>query len=94
MRCYPKPHKFYGGLDVHARTMYLCILNQEGEIVLHRQMKAAPEPVRKAIAPDREDLVVAVAWTLDLVLARRPLRPGTDALWPRPRPLSASDPRR
>jgi transposase len=72
MRFYTKPHKFYCGIDLHARTMYLCILNQDGEIVLHRNMKAAPEPFLKAIAPYREDLVVAVEciltwyWLADL----------------------------
>ena len=40
--------------------MYLCILDRDGEIVLHRNMKAAPEPFLKAIAPYREDLVVCV----------------------------------
>ena len=50
----------------------LCILNQDGEIVLHRNMKAAPEPFLKAIAPDQEDLVVCVEclftwyWLADL----------------------------
>jgi hypothetical protein len=38
----------------------LWILNQDGEIVLHRHMKAAPEPFRKAIAPYQEDLVGCV----------------------------------
>ena len=33
---------------------------QDGEICLHRNMKAAPEPFLKAIAPYREGLVVAV----------------------------------
>jgi transposase len=72
MRFYTKPHKFYGGIDLHARTMYLCLLNQDGESVLHRNMKAAPEPFLKAIAPSREDLVVAVEclltwyWLADL----------------------------
>ena len=72
MRFYTKPHKFYCGIDLHARTMYLCILNQDGEIVLHRNMKAAPEPFLKAIAPYREDLVVCVEciftwyWLADL----------------------------
>ena len=52
--------------------MYLCILNQDGEIVLHRNRKAAPDPFLKAIAPYREDLVVAVEclftwyWLADL----------------------------
>ena len=69
MRFYTMQHKFYGGIDLHARTMYLCVLNQAGEILLHRNMKAAPEPFLKAITPYREDLVVCVEWTLHLVLA-------------------------
>jgi transposase len=52
--------------------MYLCVLNQTGEILRHRNMKAAPEPFLKAIAPYREDLVVCVEciftwyWLADL----------------------------
>jgi transposase len=52
--------------------MYLCILNQDGEIVLHRNMQAAPEPFLKAVAPYRDGLVVAVEciftwyWLADL----------------------------
>jgi hypothetical protein len=40
--------------------MYICILSHEGEILLPRNMKAAPEPFLKAMAPYREGLVVAV----------------------------------
>jgi transposase len=52
--------------------MYVCVLNQAGEVLLHRHMKASPEPFLKAIAPDREDLVVCVEciftwyWLADL----------------------------
>jgi hypothetical protein len=52
--------------------MYVCIVNQEGEILLRRNMNAAPEPFLKAIAPYREGLVVAVeclltwCWLADL----------------------------
>jgi hypothetical protein len=52
--------------------MYVCILNQDGEIMLHRNMKARPEPFLKAIAPSREAMVVAVEclctwyWLADL----------------------------
>jgi transposase len=72
MRFYTEQHKFYCGIDLHARSMYLCILNQEGEILLHRNMPAGPEPFLKAIAPYREDLVVCVEciftwyWLADL----------------------------
>jgi transposase len=60
MRFYTKPHKFSGGIDLHARTMYLGVLNQHGEGLLHRQMQAAPEPCLQAMAPSRADLVVCV----------------------------------
>jgi transposase len=52
--------------------MYVCILRHDGEILLHRNMKAAPEPFLKAIAPYRDGLVVAVEciftwyWLADL----------------------------
>ena len=75
MRFYTTQHTFYCGIDLHARTMYLCVLNQAGEILLHRNMKAGPEPFLKAIAPYREDLVVCVEclftwyWLADLCTA-------------------------
>jgi predicted NBD/HSP70 family sugar kinase len=60
MRFYTKQHKAYCGIDLQARTMYLCLLNQDGEILRHRNMKTRPEMFLKAIAPYREDLVGAV----------------------------------
>ncbi|MBM3226194.1 MAG: IS110 family transposase [Candidatus Tectomicrobia bacterium] len=72
MRFYNTPHHFYCGIDLHARSMYLCILNQDGEMLVHRNMQAAPEPFLKAIAPYRDGLVVAVEciftwyWLADL----------------------------
>src|SRR5215510_8759785 len=66
------PHQFYCGIDLHARTMYVCIMHHDGEIMLHRNMQAAPEPFLQAIAPYREGLVVAVEclftwyWLADL----------------------------
>jgi transposase len=72
MRFYTTQHQFYCGIDLHARTMYVCILNQAGEILVHRDMKASPETFLQAIAPYREDIVVAVEciftwyWLADL----------------------------
>src|SRR5215831_11770832 len=60
MRFYTKQHKAYCGIDLHARSMYMCILSQDGEILLHRNMKTSPEMFLKAIAPYREELVVCV----------------------------------
>ena len=72
MRFYTKQHQFYCGIDLHARSMYVCMVSQEGEILVHRNMKAAPEPFLKTVAPYRDGLVVAVEciftwyWLADL----------------------------
>jgi transposase len=75
VRFYSGRRGFYCGIDLHARSMYLCILSYEGEIILHQNMPAAPEPFLKAIAPYRPDLVVGVEciftwyWLADLCRA-------------------------
>ncbi len=72
MRFYTNQHRYYCGIDLHARSMYLCILDQQGEILLHRNMGSAPDSFLKAIAPYREDIAVAVEciftwyWLADL----------------------------
>ena len=60
MRFYPQQPPFPCGIDLHARSMSVCIVNHDGDIVLHKHMKAAPEPFLKAMAPYRAGLVVAV----------------------------------
>ena len=60
MRFYTNTHKHYCGIDLHARTMYVCILDSEGTILLHRNMPCDPEKFLRALAPYRDDLVVAV----------------------------------
>jgi transposase len=59
MRFYTTQHPCYCGIDLHARTMYVCLLDQTGETLLHRNMKATPEALLKAIAPYRDQLVMA-----------------------------------
>ena len=72
MRFYTKQHPFYCGIDLHARTMYVCILSQEGEIVVHRNMPTSPDALLKTIAPYRAQIVIAVEciftwyWLADL----------------------------
>ena len=61
---YPTQHPLYGGIDLHARTMYVCMLGQDGEGVLHRNMPARPDALLKAMAPSRDHMVIAVACLL------------------------------
>jgi len=72
MRFYTTQHPFYCGIDLHARMMYVCLLDQSGEILVHRNMKTDPDTFLKAIAPYRQGIVVAVEcmftwyWLADL----------------------------
>jgi len=75
VRFYTDQHGFYCGIDLHARSMYLCILSQDGEVVLHQNMKTKPEAFLKAVTPYRENLIVGVEcifcwyWLADLCAA-------------------------
>ncbi len=51
MRFYTKMHKFYCGIDLHARSMYLCILDQEGNTLVHRNMPTHGDRFLKIIIP-------------------------------------------
>lgn len=72
MRFYIKQHKFYCGIDLHAENMYLCVLNQAGETLLHKNIKTQRDVFLRAIQPYMEDIVVAVEcmftwyWVADL----------------------------
>jgi hypothetical protein len=63
-RCDTNQHPFSWGSDLQARSMSVCIVSHDGKILLHRTRQAAPAPCRKAVAPSREGLVVAVACRL------------------------------
>jgi transposase len=72
MRFYQKEHQFYCGVDLHARSMYLCILDQAGTIVFHKNLAADPFTFLEAVTPFRDGLVVAAEcmfawyWLADL----------------------------
>jgi hypothetical protein len=51
MRFYNQQHRFYCGVDLHARTMYLCILDEVGQVVYDKNLAADPDAFLKAIAP-------------------------------------------
>ena len=72
MRFYTQQHRYYCGIDLHARRMYICILDSEGTVRVHRNGPATREHLLATIAPYREGLVVAVEciftwyWVADL----------------------------
>ena len=60
MRFYHGQHQHWCGIDLHARTMYVCILDAQGQVLVHKNLRAAPEAFLETIEPYREGLVVAV----------------------------------
>src|SRR6516225_8592818 len=72
MRFYTPQHRFYCGVDLHARTMYLCILDDQGKVVFDKNLPARADAFLAAVEPYRDGLVVGVEclfcwyWLADL----------------------------
>ncbi len=72
MRFYTRQHRYYCGIDLHARTMYVVVTDQAGQVLVERNMKTNAAEWLKLIEPYRSDLVVAVEciftwyWLADL----------------------------
>jgi hypothetical protein len=43
MRFYQQQHRFYCDIDLHARSMYLCIRDHDGAVLLHQNLSAQAE---------------------------------------------------
>ncbi len=72
MRFYSQLHRFYAGIDLHARTLHLCVLDHHGNVVCDKNLPAKPEALLRALAPFRDDVVLAAEcmfawyWVADL----------------------------
>lgn len=60
MGFYTKRHKHTCGIGLHALTMYLCIVDAKGNVLLHCDMLRSAAVFLAAIKPYRDDLVVGV----------------------------------
>ncbi len=60
MNFYNHQHKHYCGIDLHARSLYLCIFSHDGEILLHKECPAKPDRLLELITPFLDDLIIGV----------------------------------
>ncbi len=60
MKFYNRQHQYYCGIDLHARKMYVCILDQKGKAMVHENINTDPELFFQLISPYLEDIVVGV----------------------------------
>jgi transposase len=72
MNFYTQQHKHYCGIDLHAKAMYVCILDQAGTILVHQNLPTTLGALLRILAPYRDDVVVGVEcmftwyWLADL----------------------------
>ena len=72
MRFYTEQHTHYCGIDLHVRSMYVCILDKNGNALVHKKLPCDRDQLLKTLKPYRRDLVVAVEcvfcwyWIADL----------------------------
>jgi transposase len=60
MKFYTQQHKHYCGIDLRAKAMYVCILDQAGTKLVHKNLPTTSEAFLRLIAPYRDNLVVGV----------------------------------
>lgn len=72
MRFYTNSHKYSCGIDLHTKMMYICILDSDANILIHKNIPTNGKLFLKLIEPYREDIVVGVEcmfawyWLADL----------------------------
>ena len=94
MKFYNRQHKYYCGVDLHARKMYVCILDIKGKVIVHLNIKTDPERFFELVFPFIEDVVVGVECVFLLVLAGRSVRRSQNRLCPWPCIIHESHSRR
>jgi transposase len=60
MRFYTNHHKHYCGIDLHTKTMYICIVDSEGTIVFHENASVNADVLLDIIEPYLPDIVICV----------------------------------
>jgi transposase len=72
MRFYDQQHPFYAGIDLHSRTMHLCVLDATGTVVFDKNLPCQPDAFLDAIAPFRPNVIIGAEcmfgwyWLADL----------------------------
>jgi transposase len=60
MRFYKEQHQFYTGIDLHARTMYVCVMDNSGAVIYHKNMPSTPECLLHVLSQYGTDNVIGV----------------------------------
>ena len=68
MKLHQTQTEFNCGIDLHARSMYVCVMDREGNILVHRNVRGNDFGYfLKLVEPYRQDLTVACECTFSRV---------------------------
>lgn len=57
--------KVYCGIDLHAKVSQVCVIDQDGEVLLNRQVKNVLAEILALLAPYGTGVLVAVESTFN-----------------------------
>lgn len=60
MNFYNNLHPYYCGIDLHARVLYVCIIDQEGQTCVHKEIPDSPDKLKSILEPYLGNIVVGV----------------------------------
>ncbi len=43
MNFYTNTHPYYCGIDLHARLLYVCVIDNKSEELVHKKVKDSPK---------------------------------------------------
>jgi len=60
MRFYNNAHPCYCGIDLHARLLYVCIIDDKGEVLVHKKIKDDKQALMMLLEPYIGKVIVGV----------------------------------
>lgn len=60
MNFYNNIHPYYCGIDLHARSLYVCIIDQDGKPCVHKEIPADPNKLEILLKPYIGNIIVGV----------------------------------
>jgi hypothetical protein len=60
MNFYNNTHPYYCGIDLHALLLYVCIIDEHCEILVHKKIQGSPEQLLSLLQPYIGNIVVGV----------------------------------
>lgn len=58
MNFYKKQHNYYCGIDLHAKSLYVCIISHNNEKLLHKEIPANTESLMDLLKPFLNEIII------------------------------------